>query len=186
MAPNALHADFDTPGGKTYSITDLCDEFKVTPRALRFYEDEGLIAPRPSKPNPSRTRENENADLHRPRPRDALRAQPCARPRTLLQPAGLRECDARHGRSDPDRGRPLRRRGAGAVEPDRRRAWLRPPRGRVGFDAARLQGRLGPVRRRRLDDPFRTRGIWRAESAADRRHRRHRISALGQPGVRNV
>lgn len=46
MAPNALHADFDTPGGKTYSITDLCDEFKVTPRALRFYEDEGLIAPR--------------------------------------------------------------------------------------------------------------------------------------------
>ncbi len=46
MAPNALHADFHTPGAKTYSITDLCDEFKVTPRALRFYEDEGLLAPR--------------------------------------------------------------------------------------------------------------------------------------------
>jgi DNA-binding transcriptional MerR regulator len=48
MAPNALHADFETPesGGKIYSITDLCDEFNVTPRALRFYEDEGLIAPR--------------------------------------------------------------------------------------------------------------------------------------------
>jgi DNA-binding transcriptional MerR regulator len=28
-----------------YSITDLCAEFGVTPRALRFYEDEGLIAP---------------------------------------------------------------------------------------------------------------------------------------------
>ncbi|PAX08481.1 MerR family transcriptional regulator [Sphingomonas lenta] len=28
-----------------YSITDLCSEFGVTPRALRFYEDEGLIAP---------------------------------------------------------------------------------------------------------------------------------------------
>ena len=28
-----------------YSITDLCAEFAVTPRALRFYEDEGLIAP---------------------------------------------------------------------------------------------------------------------------------------------
>ncbi|WP_375428125.1 MerR family DNA-binding transcriptional regulator [uncultured Sphingomonas sp.] len=28
-----------------YSITDLCAEFEVTPRALRFYEDEGLIAP---------------------------------------------------------------------------------------------------------------------------------------------
>ncbi|MET4898549.1 MerR family DNA-binding transcriptional regulator [Sphingomonadaceae bacterium jetA1] len=28
-----------------YSITDLCGEFAVTARALRFYEDEGLIAP---------------------------------------------------------------------------------------------------------------------------------------------
>lgn len=30
---------------RTYSITDLCEEFDVTARALRFYEDEGLIAP---------------------------------------------------------------------------------------------------------------------------------------------
>jgi DNA-binding transcriptional MerR regulator len=46
--PHALHSDFDTPesGGKSYSITDLCEEFRVTPRALRFYEDEGLISPR--------------------------------------------------------------------------------------------------------------------------------------------
>lgn len=28
-----------------FSITDLCAEFGVTSRALRFYEDEGLIAP---------------------------------------------------------------------------------------------------------------------------------------------
>lgn len=28
-----------------FSISDLCAEFSVTPRALRFYEDEGLIAP---------------------------------------------------------------------------------------------------------------------------------------------
>ncbi len=28
-----------------YSISDLCGEFAVTARALRFYEDEGLIAP---------------------------------------------------------------------------------------------------------------------------------------------
>ena len=28
-----------------YSITQLCAEFGVTARALRFYEDEGLIAP---------------------------------------------------------------------------------------------------------------------------------------------
>ena len=45
--PHALHSDFATPesGGKSYTITDLCEEFSVTPRALRFYEDEGLIAP---------------------------------------------------------------------------------------------------------------------------------------------
>ena len=28
-----------------HSIGDLCDEFEVTARALRFYEDEALIAP---------------------------------------------------------------------------------------------------------------------------------------------
>ena len=28
-----------------YSISDLSEEFKVTARALRFYEDEGLISP---------------------------------------------------------------------------------------------------------------------------------------------
>lgn len=28
-----------------FTITDLAAEFAVTPRALRFYEDEGLIAP---------------------------------------------------------------------------------------------------------------------------------------------
>src|SRR4028119_1043112 len=48
MPQSALHSDFrhaDT-STQTYSITDLCDEFGVTARALRFYEDEGLIAPR--------------------------------------------------------------------------------------------------------------------------------------------
>lgn len=28
-----------------FSISDLSSEYEVTPRALRFYEDEGLIAP---------------------------------------------------------------------------------------------------------------------------------------------
>jgi DNA-binding transcriptional MerR regulator len=48
MPNTALHADFQAPeaSGTTYSITDLCEEFAVTPRALRFYEDEGLIAPK--------------------------------------------------------------------------------------------------------------------------------------------
>jgi DNA-binding transcriptional MerR regulator len=46
MPPAALHSDFSQPSNeRVYSITDLCSEFGVTPRALRFYEDEGLIAP---------------------------------------------------------------------------------------------------------------------------------------------
>src|SRR4051812_14055211 len=45
---HALHADFQAPeaSGKSYTISDLCEEFRVTPRALRFYEDEWLISPR--------------------------------------------------------------------------------------------------------------------------------------------
>lgn len=42
------HAHIDTPdhlGRKQFSITDLSTEFGVTARALRFYEDEGLISP---------------------------------------------------------------------------------------------------------------------------------------------
>jgi DNA-binding transcriptional MerR regulator len=38
----------DTPDARnrtSYSITDLAAEFGVTARALRFYEDEGLIGP---------------------------------------------------------------------------------------------------------------------------------------------
>jgi DNA-binding transcriptional MerR regulator len=41
-------ATIDTPdalGRESFSITDLAAEFGVTARALRFYEDEGLIAP---------------------------------------------------------------------------------------------------------------------------------------------
>ncbi len=47
MPQSALHSDFqhsDT-STDTYSISELCEEFGVTARALRFYEDEGLIAP---------------------------------------------------------------------------------------------------------------------------------------------
>lgn len=42
------HATLDTPDQRNrhqYSISELSEEFGVTPRALRFYEDEGLIAP---------------------------------------------------------------------------------------------------------------------------------------------
>jgi DNA-binding transcriptional MerR regulator len=47
MPQSALHSDFHHAehSTETYTITDLCEEFGVTARALRFYEDEGLIAP---------------------------------------------------------------------------------------------------------------------------------------------
>jgi DNA-binding transcriptional MerR regulator len=48
MSSAAHHATVDTPDLRNrhqYSISDLSEEFGVTARALRFYEDEGLIAP---------------------------------------------------------------------------------------------------------------------------------------------
>jgi DNA-binding transcriptional MerR regulator len=44
----STHATVETPDPRDrhqYSISDLSSEFKVTARALRFYEDEGLINP---------------------------------------------------------------------------------------------------------------------------------------------
>lgn len=35
----------DAKAQQTYTISDLASEFGITSRALRFYEDEGLIAP---------------------------------------------------------------------------------------------------------------------------------------------
>ena len=35
----------DAKAQQNYTISDLAAEFEITPRALRFYEDEGLIAP---------------------------------------------------------------------------------------------------------------------------------------------
>jgi DNA-binding transcriptional MerR regulator len=47
MPETALHSDYRQPRQvRSYTITQLCDEFGVTARALRFYEDEGLISPR--------------------------------------------------------------------------------------------------------------------------------------------
>ncbi|MGN5476796.1 MerR family transcriptional regulator [Cupriavidus basilensis] len=40
-----MHASASSPGPATYTITDLAREFDVTPRAIRFYEDQGLLAP---------------------------------------------------------------------------------------------------------------------------------------------
>jgi DNA-binding transcriptional MerR regulator len=48
MTETGTHATIETPDFRDrhhYSISDLSEEFGVTARALRFYEDEGLIAP---------------------------------------------------------------------------------------------------------------------------------------------
>ena len=48
MSLSTNHAELNTPDVKNrevYTISDLSEEFGVTARALRFYEDEGLIAP---------------------------------------------------------------------------------------------------------------------------------------------
>ena len=46
MSVAGLFGSLPLRGDRThFSITDLASEFGVTPRALRFYEDEGLIAP---------------------------------------------------------------------------------------------------------------------------------------------
>jgi DNA-binding transcriptional MerR regulator len=39
-----MYADLRRPH-RSYSIRQLCLEFKCTPRALRFYEDKGLLSP---------------------------------------------------------------------------------------------------------------------------------------------
>ena len=41
----AAAADARTKDPKAYTITELAQEFDITPRAIRFYEDVGLLTP---------------------------------------------------------------------------------------------------------------------------------------------
>ncbi len=44
--PKRIAADADSPAPRTrFTITDLAREFDITPRAIRFYEDQGILAP---------------------------------------------------------------------------------------------------------------------------------------------
>ena len=43
--PEAANRDIDDDA-KSFSIRELCEAFDVTPRALRFYESQGLISPK--------------------------------------------------------------------------------------------------------------------------------------------
>jgi DNA-binding transcriptional MerR regulator len=49
MLMEEIHTDMsdtaDNMKGTTYTISELAKEFDITPRAIRFYEDQGLISP---------------------------------------------------------------------------------------------------------------------------------------------
>ena len=47
-------------GAETFTITELSSGFNVTPRAIRFYEDQGLIAPERSGQNRVYSRRDRN------------------------------------------------------------------------------------------------------------------------------
>lgn len=42
---SAANISTESMTGVTYSISELAKEFEVTPRAIRFYEDQGLLSP---------------------------------------------------------------------------------------------------------------------------------------------
>jgi DNA-binding transcriptional MerR regulator len=56
MRPNELKI------ASTYQIGQLCSHFEISPRALRFYEEKGLIAPRRGA---HKTRHYSKADFNR-------------------------------------------------------------------------------------------------------------------------
>lgn len=56
MRPNELKI------ASTYQIGQLCQHFSISPRALRFYEEKGLIAPRRGA---HKTRQYSRADFKR-------------------------------------------------------------------------------------------------------------------------
>jgi DNA-binding transcriptional MerR regulator len=46
LAQEAVDAHRDDGGSELFGITELCNEFGITLRTIRFYEDKGLLAPR--------------------------------------------------------------------------------------------------------------------------------------------
>ena len=44
--PAFIAAHRDDSSNEIFGIAEICDAFSITPRALRFYEEKGLLAPR--------------------------------------------------------------------------------------------------------------------------------------------
>lgn len=61
---SARHPKIFFPMQNTYTISDLAKEFDITPRAIRFYEDQGLLAPDREGPG-GRTRVYSNSERTR-------------------------------------------------------------------------------------------------------------------------
>ena len=61
-SPAFAHVAVPPPpcGAASFTITDLATAFNVTPRAIRFYEDQGLIAPERSGQNRVYSRRDRN------------------------------------------------------------------------------------------------------------------------------
>lgn len=45
-AEQLVASSASAPGEDLFGITELCREFDLSPRAIRFYEDKGLLSPR--------------------------------------------------------------------------------------------------------------------------------------------
>ncbi len=58
-----MHESPQNPRNKTYSISELADEFEVSPRTIRFYEEKRLISPTRGKGNQRRYTRRDRARL---------------------------------------------------------------------------------------------------------------------------
>ena len=155
------------PGARpTYSISELAHEFALTTRAIRFYEDEGLIAPVAARAQRGSTASASASDQADP-------ARQAARPRAVRDPRAAR----------PLRDRPQRARAARQVP----RPAGRPPRPllqqKEDIDAvlAEIDGVERECRRRlKADGSRRGRSRW-AQAVIGRP--RQRKEASRWPGI---
>jgi DNA-binding transcriptional MerR regulator len=111
----------------TYQIGQLCSHFSISPRALRFYEEQGLITPRRGA---HKTRHYSHADFKR------VQVISWGR-RAALSLAEIREL-----LDDYDRGDRGRRQLDKALDKLREKAaWLQAQRSHIAVEIDRLEAR---------------------------------------------